>query len=235
MLEVFNLFNVTNILGTTNVNYSGFSNVLTRDSEDPVEPWLPALEPVRDARHDRRRCVRIRRPARYSTRGAGDFLSTCLGRCLARRPRGTPRRMGTWAATALVVSEVVGVGILLTPATMMRSLGGVWAPLAMWARDGGDERRRGALLRGTRDPLSASGWHLRFPARRIRATLRVRIRVDGDAGDGSRHHGGTRHRCRAVPARNSRCLDSRIRRWSPWPPLSRVACSSPGACRSAPG
>jgi len=30
------------------------------------------------------------------------------------------------------VSEVVGVGILLTPATMMRTLGGVWAPLAMW-------------------------------------------------------------------------------------------------------
>ena len=27
--------------------------------------------------------------------------------------------MGTWAATALVVSEVVGVGILLTPATVL--------------------------------------------------------------------------------------------------------------------
>jgi APA family basic amino acid/polyamine antiporter len=40
--------------------------------------------------------------------------------------------MGTAAATALVVSEVVGVGILLTPATMMRTLGGVWAPMAMW-------------------------------------------------------------------------------------------------------
>jgi APA family basic amino acid/polyamine antiporter len=44
--------------------------------------------------------------------------------------------MGTWAATALVVSEVVGVGILLTPATMMRSLGGIWAPLAMWVATG---------------------------------------------------------------------------------------------------
>ena len=30
--EVFNLFNVTNILGVSNVNYSGFANVLTRDS-----------------------------------------------------------------------------------------------------------------------------------------------------------------------------------------------------------
>ena len=38
MIEVFNLFNTTNILGTTNVNYSGFSNVLVRDSEQPGTP-----------------------------------------------------------------------------------------------------------------------------------------------------------------------------------------------------
>lgn len=37
MLEVFNLFNVTNFLGISNVNYSGFSNVLVRDSEDPAQ------------------------------------------------------------------------------------------------------------------------------------------------------------------------------------------------------
>jgi hypothetical protein len=36
MLEVFNLFDVTNILGISNVNYSGYSNVLVRDSEDPT-------------------------------------------------------------------------------------------------------------------------------------------------------------------------------------------------------
>ena len=36
--EVFNLFNVTNILGVSNVNYSGFSNVLVRDSNDPSNP-----------------------------------------------------------------------------------------------------------------------------------------------------------------------------------------------------
>lgn len=35
MLEVFNAFNVTNVLGISNVNYSGFSNVLVRDSDDP--------------------------------------------------------------------------------------------------------------------------------------------------------------------------------------------------------
>jgi hypothetical protein len=38
MLEIFNVFNVTNILGTTNVNYSGFSSVLVRDAEEPTDP-----------------------------------------------------------------------------------------------------------------------------------------------------------------------------------------------------
>jgi len=38
MIEVFNLLNTENILGTTNTNYSGFANVLVRDSEDPTNP-----------------------------------------------------------------------------------------------------------------------------------------------------------------------------------------------------
>jgi hypothetical protein len=37
-IEVFNLFNVTNILGVSVKNYSGFSNVLVRDSNDPRQP-----------------------------------------------------------------------------------------------------------------------------------------------------------------------------------------------------
>jgi hypothetical protein len=36
--EVFNLFNVTNVLGVSNINYSGFSNVLVRDSDDERDP-----------------------------------------------------------------------------------------------------------------------------------------------------------------------------------------------------
>ena len=36
VIEAFNLLNVTNILGVSNVNYSGFSNVLTRDSNNPA-------------------------------------------------------------------------------------------------------------------------------------------------------------------------------------------------------
>jgi Carboxypeptidase regulatory-like domain len=34
-VEVFNMFNITNVLGVSNVNYSGFANALVRDSNDP--------------------------------------------------------------------------------------------------------------------------------------------------------------------------------------------------------
>jgi len=33
--EIFNLFNITNFLGISNANYSGFNNALVRDSNDP--------------------------------------------------------------------------------------------------------------------------------------------------------------------------------------------------------
>jgi hypothetical protein len=35
--EVFNVFNVENVLGTGTVNYSGFANALVRDSSDPAD------------------------------------------------------------------------------------------------------------------------------------------------------------------------------------------------------
>ena len=38
LVETFNVFNVTNILGTSTVNYSGFANALVRDSNDPANP-----------------------------------------------------------------------------------------------------------------------------------------------------------------------------------------------------
>jgi len=38
IVEVFNLFNVTNVLGLSTTNYSGYANVLARDSEDPASP-----------------------------------------------------------------------------------------------------------------------------------------------------------------------------------------------------
>ncbi len=38
LAECFNVFNVTNILGVSKSNYSGFANVLARDSSDPADP-----------------------------------------------------------------------------------------------------------------------------------------------------------------------------------------------------
>ena len=38
LAEVFNLFNVTNVLGFSKSNYSGFANVLVRDSNDSANP-----------------------------------------------------------------------------------------------------------------------------------------------------------------------------------------------------
>ena len=38
IVEVFNLFNVTNVLGVGVKNYSGYSNVLVRDSQEPGTP-----------------------------------------------------------------------------------------------------------------------------------------------------------------------------------------------------
>ncbi|HKP10572.1 MAG TPA: hypothetical protein VJZ91_00630, partial [Blastocatellia bacterium] len=38
LVEMFNVFNVTNILGVSTVNYSGRANALVRDSNDPGSP-----------------------------------------------------------------------------------------------------------------------------------------------------------------------------------------------------
>lgn len=38
IVEMFNVFNVTNVLGVSTVNYSGRANVLVRDSNDPASP-----------------------------------------------------------------------------------------------------------------------------------------------------------------------------------------------------
>jgi APA family basic amino acid/polyamine antiporter len=47
-------------------------------------------------------------------------------------PSPPPRRLTTWAATAMIVTQVIGVGIFLTPASMMRSVGGLAPALVVW-------------------------------------------------------------------------------------------------------
>jgi APA family basic amino acid/polyamine antiporter len=49
----------------------------------------------------------------------------------ARTEKGERRVLTALPSIAMVVSQVVGVGIFLTPATMMRTLGSLWAALGM--------------------------------------------------------------------------------------------------------
>ena len=64
----------------------------------------------------------------------------------AQTSPGLARRLGLATATALVVGEVIGVGIFLTPAEMARSLGSPFWLLAVWLIDGRRDDRRRALL-----------------------------------------------------------------------------------------
>jgi APA family basic amino acid/polyamine antiporter len=42
------------------------------------------------------------------------------------------RRLSLWAATAMIVTQVIGVGIFLTPAAMMRAVGALTSALFVW-------------------------------------------------------------------------------------------------------
>jgi APA family basic amino acid/polyamine antiporter len=42
------------------------------------------------------------------------------------------RRFGIWAAMAMIVAEVMGVGLFLTPAGMARTIGATWWVLGVW-------------------------------------------------------------------------------------------------------
>ena len=56
----------------------------------------------------------------------------------AARPDGAlSRQLGVGAVTALVIGQVIAVGIFLTPASMARSLGSPAWLLAVWLVTGG--------------------------------------------------------------------------------------------------
>ena len=67
--EAFNIFNVTNILGVSNLNYSGFANTLVAG---PRQSQL--LLELRHARFHRGRRLWFRRAARLPVRGAIQLL-----------------------------------------------------------------------------------------------------------------------------------------------------------------
>ena len=76
MIEVFNVLNTTNILGVSNLNYSGYSNVLVRDSEAPERSRVPGLFWIRKAGDHCGWRVRVWGSARLSVRGESEFLET---------------------------------------------------------------------------------------------------------------------------------------------------------------
>ena len=70
------------------------------------------------------------------------------------------RRLGVWAALAMIVAEVMGVGIFLTPAQMTRNLGSTEWVLGVWALVG-LLSAAGALCYaelGTRFPEAGGGY-----------------------------------------------------------------------------
>ena len=101
-------------------------------------------------------------------------------------PASLARELSLPAATALVVGQVIAVGIFLTPGTMIRTLASPLWLLLVWAVHGrhGDLRR--ALLRRARRALPASGRRLRLPARGLRSARRVPLRLEVPADHGSR-------------------------------------------------
>ncbi len=139
IVEVFNLFNVTNILGVSDRNYSGYSNVLVRDSSNPASPgYLRSSsfgKPVTTAGG----VVRVRRAARRSSSPVARDVSDRHGHrrhgtSLRARARPTRRR----SATALVVvGQVIAVGIFLTPGAMIRTLASPLWVLVVWVLIGG--------------------------------------------------------------------------------------------------
>src|SRR5580658_8214126 len=59
-------------------------------------------------------------------------MSTENGAANAARSSGLARRLGLATATALIVGNVIGVGIFLTPAEMAKSVGSPFWLLAVW-------------------------------------------------------------------------------------------------------
>ena len=74
MVEVFNLFNVTNILGVNVKNYSGLRQRARPRQPDPRDPGYLRSSSFGQAGEHRRRRVRIGRSARVPVRGARDVL-----------------------------------------------------------------------------------------------------------------------------------------------------------------
>ena len=126
-LEMFNLFNVTNVLGTSNRELLRLRERAGARFERSSESRIPAIA------------------SQFGTpvSTAGGVFGSGGPRPAARRPcqlldarRTAPDRhrtcSGLWSATALVVGHTIAVGIFLTPAELIGALASPVLTLGLW-------------------------------------------------------------------------------------------------------
>ena len=98
IVECFNVFNVTNILGVSKSNYSGFANVLARDSSDPADPGYLRSSSFGQRADDGGRRLRLGRAAGLPARPEGAVLSAgAPPRAAAAHRAAAPPRRSWWA------------------------------------------------------------------------------------------------------------------------------------------
>ena len=88
------------------------------------------------------------------------------------------RRLGPFDAAAIIVSNVIGGGILFTPPLVAAMVPHPWRFLAVWAGRRRARVRRRDGLRGAGGAAAARRRRVRLPARGVRPAGRVPDRVD---------------------------------------------------------
>ena len=189
MVEVFNLFNVTNILGIERQELLGLRQRARARQRRPGRPGIHAVvEFRRGGQHGGRR-VWLRRPARVPVRRACHVLTW------ARAPR---------AAAAVAF----GGGARRRAGDRRRHLPDArhhhpddrlaTGRAARLGRHGDDGDLRRALLRRAGGALPAGRRRLRLPARSLRAARGLPLRLEVPAGDGPGNHGRPGDRLRQL-------------------------------------
>ncbi len=108
------------------------------------------------------------------------------------------RGLGLYASTMVVIGSMIGSGIFLVSAEMGRQTASPGLLLTAWIVTGVPHARRRALVRRARGDDAARRRSVRVPARSVRATLGVPLRLDALHGDPDRHDCGGGGRLRPL-------------------------------------
>ena len=150
IVECFNVLNVTNILGVSKSNYSGFANVLARDSADPADPGYLRSSSFGQALTTAGGVFGSGGPRAFQLGAAGTVLSPEAAAELRRRVSRS-RRRGPRRGRDGRGGDLPHPGRDGALARLPRALFLVWAFMG----DNGDLRR--AQLRRARRALSGGG------------------------------------------------------------------------------